>query len=169
MALSVNPRDQYWIQKKESTMKAKYVHTNLIAEDWQGLAKFYTDVFGCSLVPPERDYRGADLDLAIGLKDAHLTGVHLRQPGWGDNGPTIEIYSYDQHQPHPGTVVNRPGFGHIAFEVDDVRKACQVMQAHGGGVLDEIVTLTTKVGTKVTWCYMTDPEGNILELQSWSK
>ena len=150
-------------------MKAKYVHTNLIAEDWQGLAKFYTDVFGCSLVPPERDYRGADLDLAIGLKDAHLTGVHLRLPGWGDNGPTIEIYSYDQHQPHPGTVVNRPGFGHIAFEVDDVRKACQVVQAHGGGVLDEIVTLTTKVGTKVTWCYMTDPEGNILELQSWSK
>ena len=150
-------------------MQAKYVHTNLIAEDWQGLAKFYTDVFGCTLVPPERDYRGADLDSATGLKDAHLTGVHLRLPGWGGNGPTIEIYSYDQHQPHPATVVNRPGFGHIAFEVDDVRKARQVVQSVGGGVLGEIVTLTTKVGTKVTWCYMTDPEGNLLELQSWSK
>jgi len=31
------------------------------------------------------------------------------------------------------------------------------------------VTLTTKIGTKVTWCYMTDPEGNVIELQSWSK
>ncbi len=149
-------------------MQAKYVHTNLIAEDWHQLAKFYTDVFGCSLVPPERDYHGADLDSATGLKDAHLTGAHLRLPGWGNNGPTIEIYSYNQHQPRPGTSVNRPGFGHIAFEVDDVRKARQEVLAHTGGAVGEIVTLTTKAGTKVTWCYMTDPEGNIIELQSWS-
>ena len=149
-------------------MQAKYVHTNLIAVDWQRLAKFYTEVFGCSIVPPERDYRGADLDSATGLKDAHLTGAHLRLPGWGDNGPTIEIYGYDQHQPHPGTSINRPGFSHIAFEVDDVRKARQEVLANGGGAVGEIVTLTTKVGTKVTWCYMTDPEGNIIEIQSWS-
>jgi hypothetical protein len=23
-------------------------------------------------------------------------------------------------------------------------------------------------GASVTWCYLTDPEGNIIELQSWS-
>jgi predicted enzyme related to lactoylglutathione lyase len=150
-------------------MQAKYVHTNLIAEDWRRLAKFYTDVFGCSLVPPERDYQGADLEAATGLKGAHLTGAHLRLPGWGDNGPTIEIYSYNQLEPHPLTAVNRPGYGHIAFEVDDVRKARQVLVTHGGGAVGEIVTMTTKIGTKVTWCYMTDPEGNIVELQSWEK
>ena len=150
-------------------MQAKYVHTNLIAEDWQKLAKFYTEVFGCSFVPPERDYQGADLDSATGLQDAHLTGAHLRLPGWGDGGPTIEIYNYAQLAPHPGTAVNRPGFGHIAFEVDDVIKARQFVEAHGGGTVGETVTLTTKIGTKVTWCYMTDPEGNIIELQSWSK
>jgi hypothetical protein len=32
----------------------------------------------------------------------------------------------------------------------------------------EVVTLTTADGRRVTWCYVTDPEGNILELQSWS-
>jgi predicted enzyme related to lactoylglutathione lyase len=150
-------------------MQAKYVHTNLIAEDWQGLAKFYTEVFGCVLIPPERDYRGKELDSGTGLKDAHLTGAHLRLPGWGDQGPSIEIYSYDRHEPHPGTSVNRPGFGHIAFEVEDVGKARQVVEAHGGGGVGEIVTLATKIGTRVTWCYMTDPEGNIIELQSWAK
>jgi predicted enzyme related to lactoylglutathione lyase len=150
-------------------MQAKYVHTNLIAEDWQKLVKFYTEVFGCSLLPPERDYRGADLDAATGLKGVHLTGAHLRLPGYGDGGPTIEIYNYDQLMPHPGTVVNRPGYGHIAFEVDDVQKARQVVEANGGSAVGEIVTLTTKIGTKVTWCYMTDPEGNMIELQSWSK
>ena len=29
------------------------------------------------------------------------------------------------------------------------------------------ITLTTAVGATVTWCYVTDPEGNIIELQAW--
>ena len=36
---------------------ARYVHTNLIARDWRELARFYVEVFGCELVPPERDSR----------------------------------------------------------------------------------------------------------------
>lgn len=150
-------------------MQAKYAHTNLIAQDWRKLAKFYTDVFGCSLVPPERNFQGNDLDAGTGLKGAHLTGVHLRLPGYGDNGPTIEIFNYNQLETRPKTAVNRPGFGHIAFEVDNVEAAQREVEANGGHKVGEIVTLTTKIGTKVTWCYVTDPEGNILELQSWAK
>lgn len=150
-------------------MQAKYVHTNLIARDWRKLAKFYTTVFGCSLVPPERDYQGEALDAGTGLKGAHLTGAHFRLPGYGENGPTLEIYNYDRLEESPKPAVNRPGFGHLAFEVDDVQKAYKLVGANGGGVIGEIVTLTTKTGSKVTWCYMTDPEGNIIELQSWSE
>jgi len=149
-------------------MQAKYVHTNLIARDWKKLADFYTNVFGCSFVPPERDYQGDELDAGTGLKGAHMTGVHLRLPGYDGNGPTLEIYHYNQLDYGPIPAVNRPGFGHIAFEVDDVQEAQNIVKANGGGIIGEIVTLTTKVGTKVTWCYMTDPEGNIIELQSWS-
>lgn len=150
-------------------MQAKYVHTNLIAKDWRSLAKFYTDVFGCTLVPPERNYQGNELDAGTGLKDAYLTGVHLRLPGYDDNGPTLEIYNYNHLEPATDPKVNRPGFGHIAFEVNDVREARNLVKANGGDIVGEIVTLTTSAGTKVTWCYMTDPEGNIIELQSWSK
>ena len=150
-------------------MHARYVHTNLIARDWRNLAKFYTDVFDCSFVPPERDYQSDELDAGTGLKDAHVTGVHLRLPGYDDNGPTLEIYSYDQLESDMAPAVNRPGFGHIAFEVENVQQASQIVEANGGGFIGEVVTLTTKVGRKVTWCYMTDPEGNIIELQSWSK
>ena len=149
-------------------MKAKYVHTNIIADDWQKLAHFYTQVFGCVLVPPERDYSGAALDAGTGLVNAHLTGAHLRLPGWGDAGPTVEIYSYDSLEKRPQLAVNRPGIGHLAFEVDDVNAASREVVKHGGSALGEIITLTTKVGTKVTWCYMTDPEENIIELQSWA-
>ncbi len=148
-------------------MRARYVHTNLIAEDWRRLADFYRQVFGCVPVPPERDYSGAALAAGTGLADARLSGVHLRLPGYGDGGPTLEIYTYHVLATSGTRAVNRPGYGHIAFEVDDVARARQAILEHGGQPIGDIVTLTTAIGTRVTWCYVTDPEGNAIELQAW--
>jgi predicted enzyme related to lactoylglutathione lyase len=150
-------------------MQARYVHTNLIAEDWRKLARFYTEVFGCTLVPPERDYTGDAIEAGTGVKGAHLQGVHLRLPGHGESGPTVEIYSYNVLAPRGAQAVNRPGFAHLAFEVEDVARARKEVLAHGGRPIGEIVTLTPNIGTKVTWCYVADPEGNAIELQAWSR
>jgi len=60
------------------------------------LVRFYFEVFGCEPEGPERDMSGAWLDELTSLRDAHLTGVHLRLPGYGDDGPTLEIFSYDR-------------------------------------------------------------------------
>jgi predicted enzyme related to lactoylglutathione lyase len=146
---------------------AHYVHTNLISRDWQALAKFYTDVFGCEFVPPERDYSGAALEAGSGVQGATLRGAHLRLPGNGPQGPTLEIYTYSCLAEGAASAVNRPGFAHIAFEVASVEEARQEVLAAGGAAVGEIVTLTTATGRRVTWCYVTDPEGNIIELQSW--
>jgi len=64
--------------------------------------------------------------------------------------------------------VNRPGFAHLAFEVASVREAQREVLAAGGKPIGEIVSLTTSSGSQVSWCYVTDPEGNIIELQSWA-
>lgn len=149
------------------TVQAKYVHTNLIAADWRALAGFYQDVFGCVPVPPERDFEGETLDAGTGLQGARLQGIHLRLPGYGDTGPTLEIFNYDQLEGRPPTAVNRPGFGHIAFSVDDVHAAREAVLAVGGRAVGEVVTLEVAGGAQVTWCYVTDPEGNVVELQSW--
>ncbi len=151
------------------TIHAKYAHTNLVADDWRRLASFYQNMFGCVIVPPERDFEGKDLEAGTGIRGAHLTGAHLRLPGYGDDGPTIEIFNYNVLEPRPQTAVNRPGYGHIAFGVDDVPAARKAVLEAGGRAVGEIVTLTTAIGTKVTWCYVTDPEGNVIELQSWAK
>jgi predicted enzyme related to lactoylglutathione lyase len=66
-------------------------------------------------------------------------------------------------------LVNRPGFGHIAFSVNDVKNSRKEILNAGGKSIGDIVTLQISSGSKVTWCYVTDPEGNIIELQSWSK
>ncbi len=39
--------------------------------------------------------------------------------------------------------------------------------AAGGKPVGKVVTLTTAIGARVTWCYVADPEGNMIELQSW--
>jgi predicted enzyme related to lactoylglutathione lyase len=145
----------------------RYAHTNLIAADWRALARFYEQVFGCTPLPPERDLRGPLLEAGTGLPAAHLTGVHLRLPGYGASGPTLEIFSYDVLEVRAIRAVNRPGFGHIAFEVDDVRLAREAVLEAGGSGVGEIVTVPLSDGSSVTWCYVTDPEGNVIELQSW--
>jgi catechol 2,3-dioxygenase-like lactoylglutathione lyase family enzyme len=147
---------------------AKYVHTNLIACDWRSLSRFYQEVFGCVPVPPERDYSGAELEAGTGLPGARLEGAHLRLPGHGVEGPTLELFHYSELADEVERAVNRPGLGHIAFSVPSVPDAHAEVLAHGGTALGEIVTLTTAAGTRVTWCYVRDPEGNIIELQSWS-
>ena len=150
------------------TINARYVHTNLIARDWRALARFYQEFFGCVPVPPERDLSGPDLEAGTGLPGAHLRGAHLRLPGRGDDGPTLEIFTYSALLEQPTTTVNRPGFGHIAFSVEDVPAARDEVLAAGGKPVGEVVTLTLTGGARVTWCYVADPEGNVIELQSWA-
>ena len=147
---------------------ARFGHVNVTSTDWRRLATFYANVFGCEVVPPERDIRGAPLDAATGLENAHLTGAHLRLPGHGPAGPTIEIFSYDALEAHAGPSVARPGWGHVAFQVPDVPAALDAVISNGGGRVGEIVTTGTSDGRSVTWCYATDPDGNIVELQAWS-
>jgi len=146
---------------------ARYAHTNIVARDWRVLAGFYESVFGCVPVPPERDYAGPALEAGTGVAGATLAGVHLRLPGYGPSGPTLEIYAYFPCADGPPAAVNRPGLAHLAFEVAAVGEARHEVLAAGGGSVGDVVTLTTSAGMRVTWCYVTDPEGNVVELQAW--
>jgi predicted enzyme related to lactoylglutathione lyase len=147
---------------------ARFGHVNLIARDWRALTGFYSEVFGCTLVPPERDYRGAELEAVTGVAGAALRGAHLRLPGLGPDGPTLEIYQFAAMPDGEPGPVTRPGLRHLAFAVPSVAAARDAVLAAGGGVVGEIVTLQTADGRFVTLIYATDPEGNIVELQSWS-
>jgi catechol 2,3-dioxygenase-like lactoylglutathione lyase family enzyme len=146
---------------------ARYAHTNLVARDWRALATFYERIFGCVPVPPERHFSGAALEAGTGVPGATLDGVHLRLPGHGVGGPTLEIFTYSTAVEAPRRRVDGPGFGHVAFEVGSVADARAEVLRAGGRAVGEIVTLATGDGRQVTWCYVSDPEGNLIELQSW--
>jgi predicted enzyme related to lactoylglutathione lyase len=143
----------------------KYTHTNLVARDWRRLADFYVKVFSCTPVPPERDLSGEWLDKATFLYGAHIRGVHLRLPGHGDAGPTLEVFQYDEETEARTTAPNMPGFGHIAFAVDDVEATKEAVLAMGGGSVGEVVNVDLPGVGRLEFAYMRDPEGNIIEIQ----
>jgi catechol 2,3-dioxygenase-like lactoylglutathione lyase family enzyme len=148
-------------------MKAKYKHTNIVARDWRRLARFYCDVLGCALVPPERDLSGDWLSKGTGVHNARFAGAHLRLPGHGDNGPTLEIYEYSKNEPRSATAANREGIMHLAFEVASVEEATSQVLKHGGSKVGEVVSAPVSGVGLLTFVYVADPEGNIIELQSW--
>ena len=149
------------------TQEARFVHTNLIAQDWRHLARFYEQVFGCTPIPPERNLQGRWLEGATGVAGAQIQGIHLRLPGYGDGGPTLEIFQYSPARERQGAGINHPGFAHIAFAVDDVSAARDAVLAAGGQPVGEIVTREITGTGQITFAYVTDPEGNGIELQRW--
>jgi predicted enzyme related to lactoylglutathione lyase len=150
-------------------MKIKYVHTNIIAKDWKKLSQFYQEVFNCKPVPPERNLEGDWVDKLSGLKNAHITGVHLALPGYEDSLPTLEIFSYDMMEEYNLKKINGIGYGHLAFQTDNVEALLEKLLQAGGKKIGELVkTVYPEKGTAV-FIYAADPEGNIIELQSWEK
>lgn len=150
-------------------MPTKYAHTNLIAKDWKRLSTFYQDVFGCVPIPPERDLSGEWLDKATGLSESHICGVHLRLPGYGDDGPTLELFQYGLMPEHPSVNLSTPGFSHIAFAVDDVPATTRVVFDYGGSAVGALTVRDVPGVGLLTFQYVADPEGNIIEVQHWKK
>jgi predicted enzyme related to lactoylglutathione lyase len=147
----------------------RYAHTNIAAKDWKKLSDFYIRVFNCTVKPPVRELSGKWLDQATGLSNAQLEGVHLLLPGHGDSGPTLEIFSYkDTHECAP-VMANHTGFTHIAFEVEDVEATLGEAMQSGGTKLGEVTEkIIENIGVLI-FVYFRDPEGNIIEIQSWKR
>jgi predicted enzyme related to lactoylglutathione lyase len=150
-------------------MQTKYAHTNLIAKDWKRLSTFYQEVFGCVPILPGRNLSGKWLDEATGLSGSHIRGIHLRLPGYGDDGPTLEIFQYGSMPEHPSVNPSTPGFSHIAFAVDDVPAVARTVFNHGGSPVGALTIRDVPGMGLLTFQYVADPEGNIIEVQHWKK
>ena len=144
----------------------KFKHTNIIAKNWKELSEFYQKVFNCVPILPERDLSGIWLDEITDIPGSHIRGIHLRLPGFGDNGPTLEIFEYDSMPTRPEIKPNTPGFSHIAFEVDDVSKYANSVLENGGTAIGELVVKEIPGVGQLTVQYVADPEGNIIEIQN---
>jgi len=149
-------------------MNIKYAHTNIITKDWKKLARFYEIVFNCVPVPPIRNYQGDWLDKGTGVLNAHIQGIQLRLPGDSDKGPTLEIYQYSEMINTERPIANQIGFGHIAFQVEDIAKLLAIALKNGATKIGELSEHRFDNMGVFSFIYISDPDGNIIELLNWS-
>ena len=145
----------------------RYAHVNIVSKNWKELADFYVKTFHCKIIPPIRKQSGTWLERGTGLENASLQGAHLLLPGFGENGPTLEIYQYGTIENQDFVPPNKRGFSHIAFEVEDVETTFNALLKNGGKACGELTKKMVKGVGEITFVYARDPEGNLIELQSW--
>lgn len=148
-------------------MNLRFAHTNIVSTDWKKLAEFYVNVFDCTILPPIRNLSGDFLDRGTGLKNAKLQGVHLSLPGYDKSPPTLEIYQYEKIEKQESISPNKRGYGHIAFEVENIGQILKKVLRNGGEKCGEITNKEIEGAGVITFIYVRDPEGNLIELQSW--
>lgn len=145
----------------------RFAHVNIVSKNWKELADFYVKTFHCKIIPPIRKQSGTWLERGTGLENASLQGAHLLLPGFGENGPTLEIYQYGTIENQDFVPPNKRGFSHIAFEVEDVETTFNALLKNGGKACGELTKKMVQGVGEITFVYARDPEGNLIELQSW--
>jgi len=66
-------------------------------------------------------------------------------------------------------MANHVGFTHIAFEVHDVDQTLDKAIKNDGQLLGKVTERTIDGVGNLKFVYFRDPEGNIVEIQSWEK
>ena len=78
------------------------------------------------------------------------------------------IYQYSEILDQEPLMPNHRGIGHLAFEVDSVHHVLRKMVEHGGQSFGDIIEKEVPGVGILTFTYARDPEGNLIELQSWA-
>ncbi len=138
-------------------------HISLTARDAAALGGFYAGVFGYRERRPAKRLSGTSVSRGNGLKDADIYSIWLALPD--DPGPFLEILEYTQTLNRGRPEVNAPGFGHLAFVVNDLNRVLRDVLRCGGAMQGEITNFGS-TEAPVLIVYVRDPEGNLLELES---
>jgi glyoxylase I family protein len=146
-------------------MSVRYSHTNIVSHDPERLGAFYVEVFGCVRTGPDRVLEEEWIGRGIGMPGARVHGFHLRLPGHGEAGPTLEIFKVSDLDAVGGSVITRPGLMHMAF--DDIEDALERVLAAGGSRQGEIIEAVSPGLRRAGFVYARDPDGNIVELLQW--
>jgi catechol 2,3-dioxygenase-like lactoylglutathione lyase family enzyme len=150
-------------------MKIRLAHVSITAKNLSKLREFYEKALGFVVSRPERRFSGDWLGKGTGVPGAEIKRVHLRLPG-GD-GTLLELIEYagtgEENMP---PAADRPGLRHVAFETESPEELAglrKLVLDNGGGELGKISEKEIDGLGTVTFVYMTDPEGNIIELLNW--
>jgi catechol 2,3-dioxygenase-like lactoylglutathione lyase family enzyme len=152
-------------------MKTRIAHVSITAGNLDRLKEFYMNALGFEVARPERDFSGDWLERGTGVTGAEFRRIHLRLPGADPDGTHLELIEYSETvNGGAPPAANLSGLRHIAIEAGspgELRKLHDLVLENGGGELGEIAEQEIDGLGTVTFVYLTDPEGNIIELLNW--
>jgi catechol 2,3-dioxygenase-like lactoylglutathione lyase family enzyme len=144
-----------------------HVHAGITVSDLEKSISFYRDILGFKLISiePVKETRANKLGVPGAV-------IQVAVMEYGD-GRSLELIQY-MKPPPPNSYslpVNALGQIHMAFQVDDIKRAIEVMAAKGvefiGG--NDYNKITDGPLAGCNWVYFKDPDGANLELIEWSK
>jgi catechol 2,3-dioxygenase-like lactoylglutathione lyase family enzyme len=121
-------------------------HVTIICADLDATRRFYVDVLGMEEVP-RPDFKFPGLWFERGDVQIHATqqSPEAGKAGWGERGNSITSRGH-----------------HIAFAVEDVSQALELVQAHGVRIASPLQQRPD--GFKQLYVY--DPDAHVVELVS---
>lgn len=134
------------MSKRPGLSVTSFDHVTIICADLEATRRFYVDVLGMAEVSRPA-FRFPGLWFQVGNVQIHATqeSSETGNAGWGDQG---------------GKVVSRGH--HIAFAVEDVSKALEIVQVHGVRIASSLQKRPD--GYKQVYLY--DPDGHLVEIVS---
>ena len=129
-------------------------HVGVAVPDIHAAIEMYRTVFGCTDITEPQDLPPQGVTFAfVNLPSGQ---VELIQP-YGDNSPITKFLARNP----------KGGQHHICFEVDDIHKACGVMEERGMRVLNK--PRIGAHGTPVVFLHPADAGGVLIELMETPK
>lgn len=140
----------------------KLAHINLVARDAKALAAFYVNVMKCDVLREPKTLSGEKVSRGNGLPNSEIRTIWLKFPGLQQ--PFLEIHEHGVTHPRDLPRVNEPGFGHLAFQMEDISQTLSKIIEAGGTQIGQITDFGTPEMPYLI-AYARDPEGNVLELE----
>ena len=138
------------------------VHTGFTVSDISRSIAFYRDVLGMELVR-RQEGTAPYLGTITGFPGVRLQMAFLRVSP--DAPHVLELLEYVTHAAAPtDRATNRPGNGHLCFDVDDIHEWHRVLTAKGVQSISEPVRITAGINEGAYVVYLRDPDGFTVEL-----
>lgn len=125
-------------------------HVALQVADLDRAIEFYTRTLGLRLMFRELDEEHHEAFAFLEIEGGNLELLHVLD---GHNRPV----------PHAAAAPQPPYCPHVALGVDDLDTILDTLTKAGIPLLKEPLAIPGKV----RWCYMADPDNNVIEFVQW--
>lgn len=130
------------IRKGKGKSGMKFIHVNLITDDWTALCDYYKTVFGATDFGNLKDHSGGYKEKVIGVAGVHVIGHHILLPDYKASYPTLEIFTYSIQGRKEVCDETALGINAIGFECTDLEKDLESIVNAGGKFFEKTNTLT---------------------------